>query len=317
MLAKTGLTGELFHTAEGTAYADLIKEEGQRETWPIRGKRFRLWLRRKYYEATGTAPSAGAINSELDLLEARALFDGPERKVHVRVAEREGRFYIDLANNRWQAVEITSDAWRVIESPPVRFRRPPGMLPLPTPEHGGSVEPLRAFVYLANRDDFVLVVAWLLAALRPHGPYPVLAISGEQGSAKTVLSKLLRSLVDPNVAPVRSLVREERDLMIAANNGHLLAFDNVSSVSAWLSDALCRIASGGGFAIRQLFTRTIRISRHNEPTVSTVRTVSRSRPNGFQSDRQTRYWIGGSTGPRTHSDSADGADGADDVDGLS
>jgi hypothetical protein len=66
-------------------------------------------------------------------------------------------------------------------------------------------------------------VAWLLAALRPTGPYPLLAISGEQGSAKTVLSKLLRGLLDPNVAPVRALPRDERELMIAVNNGHLSA----------------------------------------------------------------------------------------------
>jgi ABC-type phosphonate transport system ATPase subunit len=65
----------------------------------------------------------------------------------------------------------------------------------------------------------VLIVAWLLAALRAGGPYPLLAISGEQGSAKTVLSKLLKALIDPNAAPVRSLSREERELMIAANNG--------------------------------------------------------------------------------------------------
>ena len=80
-----------------------------------------------------------------------------------------------------------------------------------------------------------------VAALRSSGPYPLLAISGEQGSAKTVLSKLLRALVDPNVAPVRALPREERELMIAANNGHLLAFDNLSGLPAWLSDALCRL----------------------------------------------------------------------------
>jgi hypothetical protein len=99
----------------------------------------------------------------------------------------------------------------------------------------------------------VLVVAWLLAALR-SSPYPLLAISGEHGSAKTVLSKLLRGLVDPKVAPVRALPREQRELMIAANNGHLLAFDNFSGLPAWLSDALCRLASGGSFAVRQLYT---------------------------------------------------------------
>jgi hypothetical protein len=82
----------------------------------------------------------------------------------------------------------------------------------------------------------------------------LLVIAGEQGSAKTVLSKMLRALVDPNVAPVRALPREERDLFIAANNGHVLAFDNLSALPPWLSDALCRLASGGSFAVRQLYT---------------------------------------------------------------
>jgi hypothetical protein len=136
----------------------------------------------------------------------------------------------------------------------VHFRRPAGMLPLPVPERGGSIEALRPFLNISNQNDFVLIVAWLLAPLRPTGPYPLLAISGEQGSAKTVLSKLLRALVDPNMAPVRALPREERELMIAANNGHLLAFDNVSGLSPWLSDALCRLASGGSFAVRRLYT---------------------------------------------------------------
>src|SRR6266699_107009 len=127
------------------------------------------------------------------------------------------------------------------------------MLPLPVPQQGGSIESLNSFLHLASRDDFVLIVAWLLAALRPNGPYPLLAISGEQGSAKTVLSKLLKALIDPNAAPVRSLSREERELMIAANNGYLLTFDNLSNLPIWLSDALCRLASGGRFAVRRLF----------------------------------------------------------------
>src|SRR5262249_51887867 len=86
------------------------------------------------------------------------------------------------------------------------------------------------------------------------GPYPLLAISGEQGSAKTVLSKLLKDLVDPNIAPVRSLVREERDLVIAANNSHILAFDNLSGLPYALSDAFCRLATGASFGLRQLYT---------------------------------------------------------------
>jgi hypothetical protein len=203
---------------------------------------------------TQDAPSAPALNAALNLLEARAQFEGPERAVHVRVAEHEGHIYLDLADQAWRAVEVGPDGWRVVGEPPVRFRRPAGQLPLPIPQPGGTLAQLASFLNLPGQDDLVLVATWLLATLRHGGPYPLLVVSGEQGSAKTVLSKMLRALVDPNVAPIRTLPREERDLFIAANNSHVLTFDNLSGLPAWLSDTLCRLASGGGFAVRQLFT---------------------------------------------------------------
>ena len=128
------------------------------------------------------------------------------------------------------------------------------MLPLPVPQRGGSVEALATLLNLPGRDEFVLVVAWLLAALRSGGPYPLLAVAGEQGSAKTFLTKVLRALVDPNVAPVRAAPREERELFVSARNSHMLAFDNLSHMPPWISDALCRLASGGSFAVRRLYT---------------------------------------------------------------
>jgi hypothetical protein len=128
------------------------------------------------------------------------------------------------------------------------------MQPLTLPLRGGSIEALAPFLNLASENDFVLVVAWLLGALRAGGLYPILAISGEQGSAKTVVSKLLRALIDPSVAPVRALPCDERELFIAASNGHVLAFDNLSGLPPWLSDTLCRLTSGGAFSTRRLFT---------------------------------------------------------------
>jgi hypothetical protein len=127
------------------------------------------------------------------------------------------------------------------------------MQPLPEPQRGGSIETLRSFLNV-NPDGFTLGVAWILAALRDRGPYPILALAGEHGSAKSTFSAILRSLIDPNIAPLRALPREDRDLFIAATNGHLLCFDNVSGLPAWISDALCRLATGGGFAVRQLYT---------------------------------------------------------------
>ena len=248
--AVSGAPVSLFHTATGVAYADLEIDQ-HRETWPIRSKQFRTWLRRRHYERTGEAMGLGTIRSILDLLEARAQFDAPERTIHIRVAQHADRIYLDLTDHRWQAVEVGPEGWRITSHPPVRFRRAAGMLPLPMPERGGSIETLASFLNLPARDDQVLVVSWLLGALQHPGPFPLLAIAGEQGSAKTVLSKILRALIDPNVAPVRALRREERD---ATSNGHVLAFHNLSNLPGWLSDALCRLASGGSFALRQLYT---------------------------------------------------------------
>ena len=76
MLIDLASSAELFHTATGTAFADLTLD-GQRETWPVRSSRFRTWLRRRYYTATGEAPSGAAVNSALDHIEAQAQFDTP------------------------------------------------------------------------------------------------------------------------------------------------------------------------------------------------------------------------------------------------
>ena len=80
---------------------------------------------------------------------------------------------------------IGANGWRITEDPPVRFRRSAGMQPLPLPLRGDQLR-LAPFLNLASDNDFVLVVAWLLGALRAGGPYPVLAIAGEQGSAGVV-----------------------------------------------------------------------------------------------------------------------------------
>jgi hypothetical protein len=253
ILVSLAADADLFHAADGTSYADL-EINGHRESWPIRSKGFKRWLARQFFEATGGAPNSDALQSAFNVIEAKAHFDAPERAVHIRVAGLDGRLYLDLGDESWRAVEIDATGWRVIDNPPVRFRRAAGMKPLPTPVSGGSVEVLRSFLNVQSDTDFVLVVAWALAVLRDRGPYPVLALSGEQGSAKSTFSAILRALLDPNTAPLRALPREDRDLFIAATNGHVLTFDNVSGLRAWISDTLCRLATGGGFAVRQLYT---------------------------------------------------------------
>jgi len=253
ILITLAVDAELFHASDGTGYADL-QVNGHRETWPLRSKGFKRWLARRFFEETGGAPSSEALHSALNVIEGKAHFEGPERIVFVRVGRHEEKLYLDLGDDTWRAVEIDQTGWRLIDQAPVRFRRAAGMKPLPVPTHGGSIDLLRAFLNVQSDVDFVLAVAWTLAVLRDRGPYPVLVLSGEQGSAKSTFSAILRALLDPNAAPLRALPREDRDLFIAATNGHVLTFDNVSGLRPWISDTLCRLATGGGFAIRQLYT---------------------------------------------------------------
>jgi hypothetical protein len=128
------------------------------------------------------------------------------------------------------------------------------MSALPQPEHGGSIDELRDFLNVASDGDFALCVSWAVAALRHQGPYPILCLHGEQGAAKTTVARMLRALIDPNAAPVRAEPRDPRDLAISATNGWIIAMDNLSSIRPWLSDALCRLSTGGGWVTRALYT---------------------------------------------------------------
>lgn len=242
----------LWHTPAKDAFVS-IPIDSHVENWPVKSQTFKRFLAKQFFDSHSKAMNSDALSSAINLLEAKALFEGDEHSVHVRVAEHDGNIYVDLCDGSWRVAEITRAGWSIRDESPVMFRRSRGMLPLPPPESGGSVEELRSFL---NVDDatWPLVVSWLVSILRPRGPYPVLALFAEQGSGKSTTGRLLRNLVDPNSAPLRAEPKDGRDLMIAANNSWCLAYDNLSHVPSWLSDAMCRLSTGGGFATRELFT---------------------------------------------------------------
>ncbi len=245
-----------WHDADGIGYATIpvsVTVACHIEHWPLRSKAFRRWLCRQYYLTLKSSPNAQALQDALGVLDGIAQYEGKQHDTAVRVAEHEGNIYIDLCDAAWRAVEITPDGWSIVANPPVRFRRAKAMLPLPEPVRGGHVDELRGYVNVSD-DEWPLVVAWLLASYRPTGPYPVLCLHGEQGSGKSTQARALRGVIDPNSAPLRSEPKEPRDMMIASSNGWIVSYDNLSRISAWLSDALCRLSSGGGFSTRELYS---------------------------------------------------------------
>ena len=191
----------LFHTRDDVAYADLIVA-GHRETWPVRSKQFRhAYLRYVQQQfnrlvsedqpllamAMKSGLSKTAVNHAIDDFERRAICSTVTRDVHVRIAGHGDEIYVDLCNSDWSVIRITAAGWSLVESPPVRFERTSGMLPLPMPEHGGKVEALRPLLNTTDA-DFPLVIATLLAALYPGKNYPVLVLYAVQGAAKNLLS---------------------------------------------------------------------------------------------------------------------------------
>jgi len=253
-LMDLGQRCPLFHDPEGNAYATVPIGDHD-ETWRLRSGGFRSWLARQYWEMEGAIPRAGAIQDALTALQGFARFDGPEIVVHLRHAHADGALHVDLGDPAWRAIEVTAAGWRIVDQPPVKFRRPRGMMSLPEPvrdpRHG--IEWLQTFLNITDDDAWRLIVGFLLGCYS-KGPYPVLVLNGEQGSAKSTAGRVLRALVDPARTPDRSAPRDERDLIIAANNGHVVAFDNLSGLRDWQSDGLARLSTGAGFGTRELYT---------------------------------------------------------------
>jgi len=243
---------ELWHDLEEIAYATVMVG-GHREHRELASRRFRSWFSWFGGETLGVT-TRNAIDEALSWAEGSAIYRGPCHKTWRRVAEYDGRIYIDLGCPNWRAIEISASGWRVVAAAPVKFLRSPGIQPLPEPEAGETIELLREFVHVETDADFHLILAWMVAALRPDGPFPILLLTGQQGASKSTVARVCRSLVDPNVAPLHSPPKEEGDLNVVAFNSWVLMYDNLSGLPVWFADALCRLSTGGGSATRAKYT---------------------------------------------------------------
>lgn len=251
-LVEIGKHAELFFDAETFDACAQVHRDGHAETLRIGGTAFREWLTREAYAKSKSVPDKAAMGNAINTLSSLARLSGVQHRTWLRVARDADAIYVDLGDPSWQAVRITADGWEVVQNPPVRFVRASGHA-LPTPQRGGSIDEFRRFV---NTDDvgFMLIVGVLVNAFRPDKPFPILLLTGQKGSAKSTLLVLLRKLLDPASAAGAGLPFSERDLVVIARNNWLVSGDNVSYIKAELSDAFCRLATGGGMRTRRLFT---------------------------------------------------------------
>lgn len=249
---------ELFHTNDDECFITWSNARGVRGNYLLADSKFHRLVAHRYQRTTGKVIDNATIENVMKVLEGRAFEEGETRQTWVRTALHEGRIYLDLCDESWQAVEIGPDVpqgWRVIANPPVHFRRAKGMEPLPVPERGGDLNrDLRPLLNAGDESNWIMMVAWLVGALRPPKyPYPVLSVHGEQESGKSSLCRILRRLIDPNYTSlIGTSTRDERDLAIIAKNSFVIAFDNLSGMKQWFNDVLCSLVTEGGFRTRKL-----------------------------------------------------------------
>jgi hypothetical protein len=247
--------------ADGDGYA-TVPSAGRIERYRVRSTAFRNVVRRIYGDAFPSKFGTPGAISDTAWREARASFEamgfrGEVRSPDVRLCQTEdGTIWIDLGDPSWQLARVDAKGWRIVKSADVPLIRPDGVraLPEPTPGDATLLERLYQLMNLTAKAHRILAMSWCVAALYPSGPYPVGAVDGEDGSGKTTCNKMLRALTDPNKAPLRAKPRNEEDLVIAARNGRVAGFDNVSTLSEEMADGICRLSTGAGLGKRKLYT---------------------------------------------------------------
>lgn len=240
------------HDEDSEAFA-IILAGNIRQCWRLQSKDFYEWLSHEFYKFNGEAPSDFSIKSTINSLSGKAKFEGEKVSIHVRIALHDGAYWLDLCNEAWQAVRITAQGWQVIDAPSVLFTRTNSMRPLPIPTGQGNLSALWQVVNVQEKDR-LFVLTWMLECLRPETPFVVAEVTGEQGSAKSSTQSKIRDLIDPNKSNLRVAPKNKDDIFVGAKNSHLVSYENLSHLSADYQDALCTLATGGGYAGRTLYS---------------------------------------------------------------
>lgn len=245
---------DLFNAPDGSTYAD-VKVGEARLTYSTDENVFRNHVA---YQARqlGKRLSKTALGDLQFQLQCAARFDGPTREVHRRVAYQGGRLYVDLGDASGSAVEVSAKGWRMMSDPPVRFIRTGRTASLPMPVRGGNLSELREHLNAPGDEEWIMLVSFLLSTFMPDGPYPILLLLGQQGSAKSTQARMLMELTDPTLGGLMTPPRNEQDLFAIAKHSRLLSFDNLSGLSDAMYDAFCRLSTGGAFAARSLYTNS-------------------------------------------------------------
>jgi hypothetical protein len=242
----------LFRDESGEGYIAL-EIQGRQMIKACRSKSIKKWLSSEIYRTQKKAPGSEIIKSILAVLDGKACFDGPEIKLHNRVAWKAEDLWYDLANETWQAVKISKTGWEIVDKPPILFKRYSHNRSQIIPTKEGDVRKFLDYINIVNPEHRLLLMVFLVSCFVPDFPHVMLVAFGAQGSSKSTLSKLTRLVVDPSLIDVASFPKSIHELVQTLAHHYFIFFDNVSHISEDQSDTLCKAITGGGHSKRELF----------------------------------------------------------------
>ena len=210
-------------------------------------------LARRYRSITGKACGRAPLDEAWMTIEGIA-HDAPKVSLPLRVGSTpDGSPVIDLADTAGRAIVVTADGWTIAARSPITFRRSKAMMPLDEPVTGGTVDELFGLLNVdpCNRDLFA---AWMASTLFDAIPHPAPVLTGTQGTTKSSTARGMTKLIDPCLAATQKPPRSDDEWAQTCAARWMVAVDNVSNVSEWWSDALCRTITGDGWLRRALYT---------------------------------------------------------------
>jgi hypothetical protein len=242
--------GEVFTDQEGKTYV-VITAGGHSKNVPLDSKAFDDLVLKTAVRSFGLAPPPGAMRLLKRTLQG---VSSGTRKLYQRVARTYNGVLIDLGGPDWSAVAASQSGIRVVNPSRPPFVRGSTASELPLPDYSGTLDELDEFIPTDDVTSLLLVKMWLVTSLIPDIARPLAVIIGVRGSGKTETSRLLQSLVDPQVIPGRHMPRTERDLVIALQSSYVPLFDNVRAISPVQGDVMAQAVTDFGFVVRRLFT---------------------------------------------------------------
>lgn len=233
--------------------ADKTFIEDDEKIYRIGSQPFIEWISHKYFKEFGRSVNESAIKQVAFTLTGHAKHEGIKQRIYLRAANYQDAVYIFIGDDDWQRIKVTASGWHLDAESNVKFWKPGSMLALPMPVSGGEIDDLWEYLNISGTDR-LLVLAWMLEAFRSETPFPVLALNGLQGCAKSSTHARIRMLIDPSGCNLRAAPKDVQDIYIGAGSNWIVSFENISRLSSQQQDALCTLATGGGFATRTLYT---------------------------------------------------------------